>query len=115
MIRCVPCFNKNGRRQQAGGEEGARVREEAGRGQLQAGLHLEEVEQAGRGAQQGGVREQQDVEVCELSASQVRRERRAVVTLMSSGGVDNLEEGARSSMQLTLNWTLGPLWRGSVS
>ena len=43
------------------------------------------------------MREQQDVEVCELSASQVRRERRAVVTLMSSGGVDNLEEGARSS------------------
>ena len=54
------------------------------------------------------MREQQDVEVCELSASQVRRERRAVVTLMSSGGVDNQEEGARSSNAIDFKLDLGP-------
>ena len=51
------------------------------------------------------MREQQDVEVCELSASQVRRERRAVVTLMSSG---DLEEGARSSNAIDFKLDLGP-------
>ena len=65
------------------------------------------------------MRQEEDVEVCDCALSadpQVRRERRALVTLMNSDRVD-LDEGARSwkfHKCVCLKMDSGPLWQFSL-